>query len=955
MKKFFPIALLLSVFVMNARQFSPEEAKTFAQDFLKEKSIKTRDASERDLTLVNQDSDKPYYAFNMENSLGFVVVSSYGENPMVLGYADKGKFDIKNLPPQLKGILENGAPVKEKPAVISTRTEGDGVLYATVDWGQWAPFNNLCPDFDDHKAPAGCVATAMAIAMQYHKWPEFTHGGKEFNYYHPDHIFDFDNYTIDWDALSDASNPKFADEASKLTFSLGVVCPMIYGSNESEAEVWPVSQKMIQYFYYSKDCQYIPKDAFKDSEWNAMLKQQLDEVGPVIYNGGSSPGHCFVIDGYNNEGYYHVNWGWEGSSNGYWALDFSDVGGLDFSNYQGMIINIKPDYGLHEYSKLFIPNVDAFLNPETNIWNFSTPDIIPGEPTQVKSPFIVLNKMSGYFTLGVVDEDDNVVQLVEGDYWNSTNERGTYCAYPGTDPLLNFRFPGLKDGQRYQWVSYEMNWPENYEYWADPYPETDLKDWKLVLGGILKPSYFYDKGNFSYLVDIDYHIEENLPVFMDFNNTIEKEFSQKKLWGGDGAENYYGPNGLTYEVKAKDRDGNSVEAIYVMTDEGFAFTTNISVYQHHYDVYVGYYNYGNTRHDNDINPNEIEIHDGLVFKLMNDKAALIGYENIGEKIEIPAYIKSDGIELPVKNIELNSLLFAPVKDLTINFSQIDSIKPMSFAGMKDLERVSIQNYTTLTEDGLWREYGYAAHTLFLDSKVKEVFIDAVPHYNEMILISGLNTKWDQNFNKTLTKVWNNNIDYYFNPLQMETGLNDLFDNFSQFYNGKEWLDGDRFYKSVNVPGLGKSMQSQEIDNLEIPYNELWGYSVDKDNGLLLIDNIDTKVKIKNVSVNGHIVERNTDGLYEVPDFDGESFEVSVAYTLNEDKHYETKYSYNYNLMVENSNLGAGINEILGNGSKSYIDVYNLQGVRVIKNANEDNIRTLSPGIYIIDGKKIVVK
>ena len=58
------------------------------------------------------------------------------------------------------------------------------------------------------------------------------------------------------------------------------------------------------------------------SEWHQMLRKELDAKRPILYTAStkSGGGHMFVIDGYTQENYYHVNWGWSGSSNGYYLL-----------------------------------------------------------------------------------------------------------------------------------------------------------------------------------------------------------------------------------------------------------------------------------------------------------------------------------------------------------------------------------------------------------------------------------------------------------------------------------------------------------------------------------------------------------------------------------------------------------------------------------------------------------
>ena len=81
---------------------------------------------------------------------------------------------------------------------------------------------------------------------------------------------------------------------------------------------------------YDKDGRYIVRSNYSFAEWMRIMKGELDERRPVIYTGGSSEGaHAFVLDGYDTENYFRVNWGWSGWGNGYYLLssDFGPIGG----------------------------------------------------------------------------------------------------------------------------------------------------------------------------------------------------------------------------------------------------------------------------------------------------------------------------------------------------------------------------------------------------------------------------------------------------------------------------------------------------------------------------------------------------------------------------------------------------------------------------------------------------
>ena len=80
---------------------------------------------------------------------------------------------------------------------------------------------------------------------------------------------------------------------------------------------------------------------------------ELDGGNPVFYGGSSdSGGHAFVLDGYTDNGYFHVNWGWSGYCNGYFLLsalnpDGQGAGGSagGYNNGQDALVGLKRDEG----------------------------------------------------------------------------------------------------------------------------------------------------------------------------------------------------------------------------------------------------------------------------------------------------------------------------------------------------------------------------------------------------------------------------------------------------------------------------------------------------------------------------------------------------------------------------------------------------------------------------------
>lgn len=98
----------------------------------------------------------------------------------------------------------------------------------------------------------------------------------------------------------------------------------------------------MNYFRYASGVQYKDKSSYSDANWLALIKGQLDIAYPVYYSGsGPAGGHAWVVDGYQSDS-FHINWGWNGSYNGYYALSSLNPGGDTFNSGQAAVINIHP-------------------------------------------------------------------------------------------------------------------------------------------------------------------------------------------------------------------------------------------------------------------------------------------------------------------------------------------------------------------------------------------------------------------------------------------------------------------------------------------------------------------------------------------------------------------------------------------------------------------------------------
>ena len=208
------------------------------------------------------------------------------------------------------------------------------VLLETASWGQNHPFNNQCwtkPGGTTH-AKTGCVATAYAIVLRYHESPT---EGTENRLYNCQTGEIFTDRTYDWDNMPLVYDGNWSEkqiyEVSKLMSHLAHAYMSSFGANGTSANEERETAKLNRYFNYPLMAASYQREYTQD-EWEALIRESLDNGCPVPYaanNSGSGDSrHMFVIDGYTDNGYYHFNFGWNGSGNGWFRLN-------DITPYQG--------------------------------------------------------------------------------------------------------------------------------------------------------------------------------------------------------------------------------------------------------------------------------------------------------------------------------------------------------------------------------------------------------------------------------------------------------------------------------------------------------------------------------------------------------------------------------------------------------------------------------------------
>jgi PKD repeat protein len=357
MRKLFTI-LLLSVFSMSlltATPVSKETAKKVATNFYTNYApSSTKDFSIKESFASIEKGTTTYYTF-VFNAGGFVMVAADDAVTPILGYSTISEFhqeiespviqqwfaDYNNQITQIiDQKIDNKTTLPKWKSILNKefaqRNKSVTPLIASM-WGQSGGWDDYVPA----GTPVGCVATAASMVMKYHEYP--TTGQGWHTYVHPtygEQSANFFETTYDW---SNMPNNYGTDASAILSYHVGVAVDMNYGPSGSGAFTKDLTYVLANYFKYDQSINFAELENYTDTEWKDLLKSELDVARPMVYSGsGSSGGHAFICDGYDENDLFHFNWGWSGSQNGYFAIGSLNTSNGDFNATNGVVYNIKP-------------------------------------------------------------------------------------------------------------------------------------------------------------------------------------------------------------------------------------------------------------------------------------------------------------------------------------------------------------------------------------------------------------------------------------------------------------------------------------------------------------------------------------------------------------------------------------------------------------------------------------
>lgn len=409
------IGWLLIATPADAKRITQQQAQQNARNFMGKQL--TLAQSPQSITRSGKTGDA-YFIFNSTDGKGYVIVSGDDAVRPVLGYSQKGTFDKDKMPDGLKDLLASYQKQIEAlgdnaPTYMQTRAgeeTAEEKLLSTAKWNQEKPFNEFTPQ----NYPTGCVATAGAILMKYWGYPAKGTGSHSYIWNKTEQLTANFEHDYDWTNMPmeyiEGKNDDQFHGVARLMSDIGISVEMNYQKDGSAASYTDLLNSLINHFGYSKYANEQPWYLYSDSEWKAKIKENINANRPVIYAASDekSGGHAFVIDGYNKDNLFSVNWGWGGYCDGFYAIGkLAPNEQYNFSLGDEAIFDLQPSDGKEVISPLrMAKDLDYFYGI-----NINTTDVKAKQKVKMYFSPVSCQAAEGFkgkLYICLIDKDGNV-------------------------------------------------------------------------------------------------------------------------------------------------------------------------------------------------------------------------------------------------------------------------------------------------------------------------------------------------------------------------------------------------------------------------------------------------------------------------------------------------------------------------------------------------------------------
>ena len=317
MKKYLisTLSLLVCVLAM-AEPISSKKALEIATGYLAKSGTPRRAAAQMSVQPFQTDrqGNPLMYAVNNGGD-GYVIVSGDDRMRQVLVYSNSGSLDLDDMPSNMRYWLQSLCADMQllidtgyQPQVVDSRRAAVAVKpeilpMLSSQWGQGTPYNDLCPTDAGGRTLTGCVATAIAQVLYYHKKVRQadipSQPLRDTEAYTGNRGVEVDalkaeDYIIDWDQLIDRYNETPTDvqklNVAKLMHFCGAAVEMDYGSDVSLASDIDISPVLIDYFGFSPATRLVSRSSYTEQQWAELMYNELKNGRPIIYGGAGTEG-----------------------------------------------------------------------------------------------------------------------------------------------------------------------------------------------------------------------------------------------------------------------------------------------------------------------------------------------------------------------------------------------------------------------------------------------------------------------------------------------------------------------------------------------------------------------------------------------------------------------------------------------------------------------------------------
>ena len=428
---FLILSLLLSVTANYADNVDFNTALRIARAYV---NISKKAAQNVKTRAVATTTQQPYYVFNDDAGKGFVVVAGDDKMGKVLAYSKETSIDMANLNPEARYLFDSYRQVYEELGNNKALTTRAGAVTKAADavqpllkskWGQDYPYSK-----QTHYM-TGCVATAVAQVMYFHKWPAQGKGQESYTVKFDNTVrsADFTKSHYDWDNMLPDYNhrnvtTKQEDAVALLMNDVGIATNMQYTDRASGTQSYMAERALRNYFDY--DASMVTRSYEGVDNFIEIVKKELRNGFPLYISGDSKTGggHAWVCDGFDEEDRFHMNFGWNGQANGYYSLATLDVTstGREFNGAQHSFNRRLHVIAIHP-NKPGTPKIDAdiaYQSPNINFDYGSDMAFVGDTPTTLSATAKVMysrfinqsqSELVGDIGLGIYDQEGKLVKV----------------------------------------------------------------------------------------------------------------------------------------------------------------------------------------------------------------------------------------------------------------------------------------------------------------------------------------------------------------------------------------------------------------------------------------------------------------------------------------------------------------------------------------------------------------